>query len=147
MMILSCGILFIDDGLSVDTQDALNVIARIDFILASLEKAGVPAGEIQQFKSVVSRISLAQEVNAQSETIANTGVEAVAEGVLHKLQQGTQGFAPVWKPRWIRISPGEMQVYESASRPELGVPCLFRLPLSVQQTRVETGELCDDPNL
>lgn len=115
---------------------------RIGFIVASLEKAGVPPEELQHFKQVVSRLPLANAAgsNAATPTVAS-GPEVVAEGVLEKLQRGTQGFAPVWKSRWIRILPGELQVFETAGRPERpDTPFLFSLPLSVQQTRIDPGE-------
>lgn len=135
--------LYIDDGISVNTEDAIDVVTRIDFIVASLEKAGVPPEELHHFKQVVSRLPVA---NAASDGTAVPSDAAgaqdlVAEGVLDKLQRGTQGFATVWKPRWIRVLPGELQVFESARRPEQpDTPCLFSLPLSVQQTRIDPGE-------
>lgn len=136
-----------DANLSVNTEDAIDVVARFDFIVASLEKAGVPPEELDRFKQVVSRLPLAKAA-ADTTTVPDDGVgheEVVAEGVLEKLQRGTQGFAPVWKSRWIRILPGELQVFESAARPELpDTPCLFCLPLSVQQTRIDPGETGGD---
>lgn len=124
----------------MNTEDAIDVVTRFDFIVASLEKAGVPLEELHHFKQVVSRLPL-----AKAATIPDEGVgqyqDIVAEGVLEKLQRGTQGFAPVWKSRWIRILPGELQVFESACRPEQpDTPCLFCLPLSVQQTRIDPGK-------
>lgn len=135
-----------DDGVSVDTQDAINVVAKIDFIIASLEKAGVPLEELQHFKSVISRIS--QQVNPEhhrdgQDAAAGTsddGEQVVVEGALEKLQRGTQGFAAIWKRRWIRVSPGELEVFESTGWPGPGTPCLFSLPLSVQQTKIDPGE-------
>lgn len=133
-----------DDGLSVDTEDAIDVVARIDFIVASLEKAGVPAEELHHFKQVVSRLPLASAASNKDgpdDGFREPGQGVLVEGVLEKLQRGTQGFAPVWKSRWVRILPGELQVFESASRPEdKDIPCLFSLPLSVQQTRIDPGE-------
>lgn len=138
-----------DDGVSVDTQDALNVVARIDFIIASLEKAGVPPEELQHFKSVISRIP--QQVNPSEhrdsqDAAAGTGgddsARGLVEGSLEKLQRGTQGFAAIWKRRWIRVSPGKLEVFESTGWPEPGTSCLFSLPLSVQQTRIDPGEIC-----
>lgn len=133
------------DDFSVNTEDAADVIARFSFIVASLEKAGVPPEELHHFKQVVSRLPLANNAgnagNALSNDAAGQHPGVVAEGVLEKLQGGTQGFAPVWKSRWIRVLPGELQVFESAGRPEkLDSPCLICLPLSVQQTRIEPGE-------
>lgn len=118
------------------------MVARIDFIVASLEKAGVPPDELHHFKQVVSRLPVA---NAAKDGTAVPGdatgtQDLVAEGVLDKLQRGAQGFATVWKPRWIRVLPGELQVFESTTRPESDTPCLFSLPLNVQQTRIEPGE-------
>lgn len=116
------------------------MVARFDFIVASLEKAGVPPEELHHFKQVVSRLPLAK-ATAIPDDDTRQYPEVVAEGVLEKLQGGTQGFAPVWKSRWIRISPGELQVFESAQRPEHpDTPCLFCLPLSVQQTRIDPGK-------
>lgn len=132
-----------DDSLSVNTEDAIDVVARIDFIVASLEKAGVPPEELHHFKQVVSRLPLASASSNNGAPDGGVGQQedVVAEGVLDKLQRGTQGFAPVWKSRWIRILPGELQVFESARRPEHpDTPCLFCLPLSVQQTRIDPGE-------
>lgn len=132
-----------DTSLSVNTEDAIDVVARFDFIVASLEKAGVPPEELHRFKQVVSRLPLAKAaaINAIPDDGLGQQEEVVAEGVLEKLQGGTQGFAPVWKSRWIRILPGELQVFESAGRPEQpDTPCLFCLPLSVQQTRIDPGE-------
>ncbi len=132
------------DDFSVNTEDAADVIARFSFIVASLEKAGVPPEELHHFKQLVDRLPLAN--NADSNAAPDDdGVGqhpvVVAEGVLEKLQGGMQGFAPVWKSRWVRVLPGELQVFESAGRPEkLDSPCLIRLPLSVQQTRIEPGE-------
>lgn len=124
----------------MNTEDAIDVVARFDFIVASLEKAGVPPEELHRFKQVVSRLPLAKAAAIQDDGIGQHP-EVVAEGVLEKLQGGTQGFAPVWKSRWIRILPGELQVFESAERPEqLDTPCLFCLPLSVQQTRIDPGK-------
>lgn len=121
------------------------MVARIDFIIASLKKAGVPPDELQHFKNVVSKVSLADgKTNNRDRpagTVASDDGETVAEGVLEKLQRGTHGFAPVWKSRWIRILSGEMQVFASTGRPEAGTPCLFRLPLSVQQTRIDPGKM------
>lgn len=124
------------DDVSVDTEDAVNVLARIDYIIASLEKAGVPPTELQHFKKVVS---LARATGAGIDDDNDTSENVIAEAVLEKLQQGVHGFAPVWKPRWIRLVPGELHVFESKARPEPGVGCLFSLPLSVQQTRVDPG--------
>lgn len=117
-------------------------MARIDFIVASLEKAGVPADELQHFKSVVHRVQ-SQAYNFVSSTHGSDQDAAgiVAEGALEKLQKGTQGFAPVWKLRWIRLLPGELQVFESRGRPEPGTSYLFSLPLSVQQTRMDPGKM------
>ena len=139
-------VLSTDDGVSVDTQDALNVVARIDFIIASLEKAGVPPEELQYFKSVISRIP--QQLNPNeyrdrqdaSSGTGDDGGQVLVEGALEKLQRGTQGFAAIWKRRWIRVSPGELEVFESSGWPVSGTPCLFSLPLGVQQTRIDPGE-------
>lgn len=124
----------------MNTEDAIDVVARFDFIVASLEKAGVPSEELYRFKQIVSRLPLAKAAATPDDGIGQPqGV--VAEGVLEKLQRGTQGFAPVWKSRWIRILPGELQVFESAGRPDQpDTPYLFCLPLSVQQTRIDPGE-------
>ena len=132
------------DDFSVNTEDAVDVVARFSFIVASLEKAGVPPEELQHFRQVVSRLPLAiggGSSNAAPDDGVGQQPGVVVEGVLEKLQGGTQGFAPVWKSRWIRVLPGELQVFESAGRPEkLDSPCLIRLPLSLQQTRIEPGE-------
>lgn len=125
----------------MNTEDAIDVVTRFDFIVASLEKAGVPPEELHRFRQVVSQLPL-----AKAAAVLDDGVrqhpEVVAEGALEKLQRGTQGFAPVWKSRWIRILPGELQVFESAERPERpDTPCLFCLPLSIQQTRIDPGEV------
>lgn len=135
-----------DDGVSVDTQDAIDVVARIDFIVASLEKAGFPLEELQHFKSVISRLpqkaSPDQHRDGQDAS-AGTGDDGggvLVEGALEKLQSGTQGFAAIWKRRWIRVLPGELKVFESTGWPDPGTPCLFSLPLSVQQTRIDPGE-------
>lgn len=135
--------LFVDDDISVDTQDALDVVNRIGFIMASLEKASVPLEELQHFKSVVNRIPFASCTTKNDDpgtTFVSDGRKVVAEGTLEKLQKGMFGFAPVWKPRWIRVFLGEMQVFESRGRPKPEVSCLFSLPLSVQQTKIDLGE-------
>lgn len=120
------------------------MVARIDFIVASLEKAGVPPEELHHFKQVVSRLPVANAANDRTAVPPSDAAgtqNLVAEGVLDKLQRGTQGFATVWKPRWIRVLQGELQVFESASRPEQpDTPCLFSLPLTVQQTRIDPGK-------
>lgn len=139
----TCQFPITDDSLSVNTEDANDVVARIDFIVASLEKAGVPPEELHHFKQVVSRLPLAaaSNIDAPGDGVTQQQQGVVVEGVLEKLQRGTQGFAPVWKSRWIRILPGELQVFESASRPEhKDTPCLFCLPLSIQQTRIDPGK-------
>lgn len=104
----------------------------------------MPAEELHHFKQVVSRLPLANA--ASNNDVPDDGFRepeqgVLVEGVLDKLQRGTQGFAPVWKSRWVRILPGELQVFESAGRPEdKDTPCLFSLPLSIQQTRIDPGE-------
>ncbi|CAM9591645.1 unnamed protein product [Ectocarpus sp. 12 AP-2014] len=70
-MTFTNAILYIDDGISVNTEDAIDVVARIDFIVASLEKAGVPADELHHFKQVVSRLPVAN--NAAKNGIAVPG--------------------------------------------------------------------------
>lgn len=140
----ACPLPVTGDSLSVNTEDAIDVVARIDFIVASLEKAGVPPEELHHFKQVVSRLQLASATSdndVPDDGVGHQQQGVVAEGLLEKLQRGTQGFAPVWKSRWVRILPGELQVFESASRPEhKDTPYLFSLPLSVQQTRIDPGE-------
>lgn len=131
----------------MNTEDAIDVVARFDFIVASLEKAGVPPEELHRFKQIVSRLPLAKAAAIDSIPGDSVGhkQEVVAEGVLEKLQRGAQGFSPVWKSRWVRILPGELQVFESAGRPEQpDTPCLFCLPLSVQQTRIDPGKTGGD---
>ena len=121
-------------------------MAKIDFIVASLEKAGVPLEELQHFKSVISRlpqkVSTGQHRDGQdaSAGTGDDGAGVLVEGALEKLQSGTQGFAAIWKRRWIRVLPGELEVFESTGWPDPGTPCLFSLPLSVQQTRIDPGE-------
>ncbi|CAM9311106.1 unnamed protein product, partial [Ectocarpus sp. 6 AP-2014] len=66
-----------DDGISVNTEDAIDVVARIDFIVASLEKAGVPPDELHHFKQVVSRLPVAN--NAAKDGTAVPGKEALCK--------------------------------------------------------------------
>ncbi|CAN0207243.1 unnamed protein product, partial [Ectocarpus sp. 12 AP-2014] len=66
-----------DDEISVNTEDAIDVVARIDFIVASLEKAGVPPDELHHFKQVVSRLPVAK--NAAKDGTAVPGKEALCK--------------------------------------------------------------------
>lgn len=135
---------FATDGVSVDTEDAVNVLARIDYIISSLEKAGIPLAELQHFKKIVE-LSRPSGNTASATDVADDATDkligVIAEGALEKLQQGVHRFAPVWKTRWIRLLLGEMQVFETRDRPEPGTPFLFSLPLSVQQTRIDPGAI------
>lgn len=124
---------------SVDTADAADVLSRMDYIIASLEKAGIPLAELMHFKELVERTRSPEYGAGAADVVDDASSAAIAEGALEKLQQGVHRFAPVWKTQWVRLLPGEMQVFESSNRPEPGTPLLFSLPLSVQQTRIESG--------
>lgn len=137
---------------SVDTEDALNVLGRIDFIIASLEKAGVPPDELRHFKGVVRQTASAGAPAVNDEALAvsdngNRSQEVVAEGTLEILQSGEHCFAVVWRSRWVKLSPGRMEVFVSNSRPQEGTPCQFVLPLSTQQTRLDSGEISQEKNV
>lgn len=111
----------------------------MDYIIASLEKAGIPLAELMHFKKIIE-LNRSPEFGAGATDVADDASgAAIAEGALEKLQQGVYRFAPVWKTQWVRVLPGEMQVFKSSNRPEPGTPLLFSLPLSVQQTRIESG--------
>lgn len=132
------------DGVSVDTEDATNVLARIDYIISALEKAGVPPVELQHFKKVIELTRLSEDTedaNDVADDTADESIGVIMEGAVEKLQQGVHGFAPAWKARWIRLLPGTLQVFDARDRPERGTPFLFSLPLSMQQTRIDPGSI------
>lgn len=131
-----------DNCHSVDIEDELNVLGRIDFIIASLEKAGVLPDELKHFKRMARQTALAGAPAAKYDTSdkASRSQTVVAEGTLEILQSGEHCFAVVWRSRWVKLSPGRMQVFVSNSRPQQGTPCQFILPLSTEQTRLDSGE-------
>lgn len=124
---------------SADTEDALNVLGRIDFIIASLEKAGVLPDELKHFKGMVRQTALAGAPAANNNV--RRSQEVVAEGTLEILQSGEHCFAVVWRSRWVKLLLGRMEVFVSNSRPQEGTPCQFVLPLSTKQTRLDSGEI------
>lgn len=120
--------------------DADSLVASVSNILASLKKAGVDSTELGRFEEEVTT-ALAHLTYDLPSKIANiNGV--IAEGSLDKLQQGAHGFSSVWKACWIRLVPGEMQVFESSMRPEPDTLHQLSLRLSRQRTTVNTGAIC-----
>lgn len=112
-------------------------MARIDYIVAALEKAGVPYSELQHFKEVVTTARTCASHGADAISSTESGV--IAEGTLERLRQGNHGFAAIWRPHWVRLVPGEIQVFGSRTRPSPSTRYQLSLPLSVQQTTIEIG--------
>ncbi|CAM9607563.1 unnamed protein product, partial [Discosporangium mesarthrocarpum] len=74
------------DDFSVNTEDAQNTVAGIEFIIASLRKAGVPESELQHFKGVVQSVAEATHLETgDSDNHDNTRWVAGNEVLCKKL--------------------------------------------------------------
>lgn len=117
-------------------------MARIDYIVAALRKAGLSPEDLQHLQTIVRQKGLAlnQALNRSYGAPKEGTDEIIAEGVVNALRAGAHGFAPTWKSRWIRLITGELQVFEAKDRPKSSAPYMFNITLTAQQTSIDIGK-------